>query len=734
MQRKWGFALKNKLVGMLVMLFLVFTILPVYAFADNYNVVVSVKNNEVTFNGGNISYVGKDITLRVVDNYSRNILVDQRKADSDGNYSFGPFTLENGDYTAYVGGISAPESKTFSISSQLPPTLSTNANLKTLQLNEGSLDFSANKTDYSVSVGNRISSVTLTAAADETNATVKIKNETTTLKVIILNEGSNLVPVEVTAQDGITKKTYNVTIKKAAAETATSGTTIPVTNEPLTITVGSGITNTKISVPNTTDGTTRTATLPFIEVNAVSTSLGGNVSVSIPEGTVVTAPDTWDGKIKLPEFQDNSSVTVSHANVSSVIEVGAPDVALTFNKAVRLLVPGQAGKSAGYVRSGVFHAITTTLGADNQATADLLPVGGEAKIDVGNDLVIWTKHFTQFVSYTDLITTPNGEVSGPGVSPLSPNTAIINVSNGGTVSLNGATITVPAGVVNSSNSSFKVTVNKVTDTSGIPMDSSSKLISDIFDISKDITGDFSKLVQVTLPFDKNKVDLNQSIVSIYWFNEETKKWIQLDNPQVDNSGATVTGSVTHFTKFAVLATTKPITPVAFTDTKGHWAEKSILELVQKGSINGYPDGTFKPDNKITRAEFVSLIVKAFNLKEQVGKEFADTKNHWAKTAIATATSQGIVNGYSDTTFGPDDAISREQMAAIIIRAAQISLVAQVTTYTDNSEISDWAKEAISTANSKGLLNGYEDGKIKPKGNTTRAEAATVILRALVLKK
>ncbi|NOU63324.1 Ig domain-containing protein group 2 domain-containing protein [Paenibacillus sp. LMG 31461] len=521
-------------------------------------------------------------------------------------------------------------------------------------------------------------------------------------------------------------------LSKIRTETAVSSSTIAVTNEPLTINVGSGITDVKISVPTTTDGTTRTATLPFLEVNTVSTSLGGNVSVAIPDSTIITAPDNWDGKIRLPEVQSNSSVSVSHANVNSVIEVGAPGVMLTFNKAVRLVVPGQAGKSAGYVRDGVFHEITTTLTADNQTTANLLPDGGEAKMNVGSDLVIWTKHFTQFVSYTSVdTTTPTG---GGGGAELSPNTAIIYATNGGTVTLNGAKIAVPAGSVNGNVSNFKVTVNKVVDTSSLAMDSSLKLISDVFDITKDFAGEFSKSVQITLPFDKNKVDTSQSLVSIYWLNEETKKWIQLENPQLDSSGATVTGSVNHFTKFAVLASAKPSTPIALSDTKGHWAEKSILELVQKGSIHGYPDGTFKPDTNITRAEFVSIIVKAFNLKEQMGKIFADTSNHWAKNAIATAASQGIINGYSDTAFGPDDTISREQMAAIIVRAAQISLVAEVSTFTDRSEISDWAIEAISAANSKGLMNGYEDGTVKPKGKATRAEAATVILRALALKK
>jgi hypothetical protein len=640
-----------------------------------------------------------------------------------------PTDADLGRYTVIAGKDTDVATDAFVVTTAT--TASSNAKLKTLQVSEGSLVFSADQTDYSVSVGNSVSVVTITAAADDTNATVKINSETTISKAITLNVGPNTVPIEVTAQDGVTQKTYNLTIKRAAAETAASGATISVTTEPVTITVGSGITDAKISVPISSDGT---ATLPFVEVMAASTSLGGNVSVSIPDGTVVTAPDNWDGKIKLPEVQSNSSVTINNANVNSVIEIGSPSVTLTFNKAVRLLVPSQAGKSAGYVRSGLFHAITTTLGADNQKAADALPVGGEAKIDVGSDLVIWTKHFTQFVSYTAVTPTPTPvPAGGGGGGAVSMNTDIIYAASGGTVTLNGAKIVVPAGAVNGNISNFKVTVNKVTDTSILPIDSSSKLISDVFDISKDITGEFTKPVQITLPFDKNSVDMGLSTVSIYWFNEDTKKWIQLDNPQVDSDNTTVTGSVNHFTKFAVLATAKPAIP-ALSDTKGHWAEKNIQEMIQMGSINGYPDGTFKPDNNITRAEFVSIIVKAFKFKEQDGKVFADTNSHWAKNLIATAAANGIISGYRDTTFGPNDPITREQMAAIIVKAAQIEMVTEGKAYNDQLEISEWAKAAIATATSKGLMNGYQDGTLKPKGNSSRAEAVTVILRALPFRK
>ena len=96
---------------------------------------------------------------------------------------------------------------------------------------------------------------------------------------------------------------------------------------------------------------------------------------------------------------------------------------------------------------------------------------------------------------------------------------------------------------------------------------------------------------------------------------------------------------------------KPIEELG-ADIVGHWAEKDIKTLMEKGAITGYPDKTFKPNNSITRAEFASVLVKAFELETKTGKIFSDTAEHWAKDIIATSNAHGIVDGYSDEKFGP----------------------------------------------------------------------------------
>ncbi|MEW9698163.1 S-layer homology domain-containing protein [Paenibacillus sp. SI8] len=518
-----------------------------------------------------------------------------------------------------------------------------------------------------------------------------------------------------------------------APASITTGEKIQLSGSPVNIVVPSGVTGTSVQVTTATYGSNKQATVPSVEVKAI-TSIG-DVSVKIPNGATITAPLNWDGTIKLPEVLPNNSVTVNNGTVAAVIEIGSPNVTLTFDKAVRLLIPNQAGKKAGFIRSGIFTPITNTVSADSQEAADKeIAAGGEAKIDVGSDLVIWTKHFTQFVSYTSSNSQSDYHSSGSGTSSATSGLAI-TASAGGTVELNGAKIAIPAGAMKSD---AKVTVEKVTNTADLVKDSTFKLVSDVFEIKKDAEGEFTKDVTITLPFDKTKTDLAKSTVSIYWFDESSEKWMELDNPKVDADQAIVTGSVKHFTKFAILAknkgqsSTQGAEPASLelSDIKGHWAETNIRELIKSGAIDGYPKGTFSPEKSITRAEFASVLVKAFKLQEKSGKGFADTANHWAKKSIETAAAYEIVSGYSVSTFGPDDLITREQMAVMIAKAAKLPAASSNKTFADSAEISDWAKASVASAVANSIVNGYENGAFKPNANATRAEAVTVIVKAL----
>ncbi|MGB4377511.1 MAG: S-layer homology domain-containing protein [bacterium] len=175
-------------------------------------------------------------------------------------------------------------------------------------------------------------------------------------------------------------------------------------------------------------------------------------------------------------------------------------------------------------------------------------------------------------------------------------------------------------------------------------------------------------------------------------------------------------------------------PGELADISGHWAKEFIRELVERGAIGGYPDGTFKPDNKITRAEFVTILVKAFGLEGKGDRVFADTAGHWAREAIAAAAQLGIVSGYDANTFGPNDPVTREQMATMLVKAAGLEPWAGEVTFADGGKVAAWAREAVVTAVHHAVISGYPDYTFRPQGNATRAEAATVVVKALTAAK
>ncbi len=175
---------------------------------------------------------------------------------------------------------------------------------------------------------------------------------------------------------------------------------------------------------------------------------------------------------------------------------------------------------------------------------------------------------------------------------------------------------------------------------------------------------------------------------------------------------------------------KPI-PICH-DIKGSWAEININKLLSLGVISGYPDGSFRPEQKITRAEFTSLLVKAFKPTPKKGKVFTDTDRHWAQSDIATSVAHGIVHGYSDTIFAPEQLITREQMAVMIVNASNLAKTGQSKKFSDAERVSSWAKEAVDVAAGHQLISGYPDGTYKPLHNATRAEAATILVKTLGL--
>ena len=338
----------------------------------------------------------------------------------------------------------------------------------------------------------------------------------------------------------------------------------------------------------------------------------GTVTMELMRGTRLSGGSSL---FQAPLYGTTPSRTIENATINGVYKAGSEG--MTANHAVRLVLPGQAGKTVAYLENGKYKTVNKRLSTDSQAAADaeLLPEGGTRRIDSGNDLILWTTVLGEFVTYTktDVVVTP--PVTGPGYG-----------SNTGS------------------------------------------------------TG---------------------------------------------STGSTGTG---------LLGNTTPPAKNRFTDTIGHWAQADIEEMAEKGIVTGVTATTFEPDRSITRAEFATLIVKALGLESRMTAGFSDVAaDAWYYPYVNAAANVGIIAGY-DGTFRPDDRITREEMAVILGKATVFMEKkagrGAIARFADSTEISDWAYEYVDEAATAGLISGMPDGTFAPHQYTTRAQAASVIKRLL----
>lgn len=164
----------------------------------------------------------------------------------------------------------------------------------------------------------------------------------------------------------------------------------------------------------------------------------------------------------------------------------------------------------------------------------------------------------------------------------------------------------------------------------------------------------------------------------------------------------------------------------FSDIKNHWAEAVIGEFVNKGYINGYDDNTFRPNDSIKRAEFIKLVNQYFGFSEKGESAFIDVdEESWYYEDVLIATNKGYINGYDDNTFKPENNITREEACKIIGTILNISSDG-ITKFKDNSSISSWAVKYVDGLIDKGIIRGYSDNTFKPQNHITRAESVKTI--------
>lgn len=176
-------------------------------------------------------------------------------------------------------------------------------------------------------------------------------------------------------------------------------------------------------------------------------------------------------------------------------------------------------------------------------------------------------------------------------------------------------------------------------------------------------------------------------------------------------------------------------PASFSDLSDHWAEKAILQAADQGIVGGYPDGTFRPEQQIKREEFFTLLSNILTEKPDTSKttlEFSDVvTGEWYIAVIKTAVAGGMTSGYPDGTFGIGKSMTREeaaQVAASVIPKETSGGGLGVESVKDESQISDWAYDAVDLMFRKGYMKGDPEGNFRPSAPVTRAEATQILLQ------
>lgn len=244
-----------------------------------------------------------------------------------------------------------------------------------------------------------------------------------------------------------------------------------------------------------------------------------------------------------------------------------------------------------------------------------------------------------------------------------------------------------------------------------------------------------KPVFITLSYTGATVDEDK--LGAYWYNEQTSQWEYVGG-KVNKADKTVTFKTGHLSKYALLESLK-----TFSDIADHWARRDIEIMAARGVAKGVSASEFMPDATVTRAQFAALLARITGATVDPAKQasFSDVPaSAWYAKEVAAAYAAGLIKGYDENTFGPNDPVTREQIAAMAVRAMntagvmkpldETSVQSRLRTFTDGQEISGWARQSVADASAAGILRGYPSGEFKPASEATRAEGIVMLKRMM----
>jgi hypothetical protein len=166
------------------------------------------------------------------------------------------------------------------------------------------------------------------------------------------------------------------------------------------------------------------------------------------------------------------------------------------------------------------------------------------------------------------------------------------------------------------------------------------------------------------------------------------------------------------------------------DYDSHWAKATIQSAISSGIVEGYQDGSFKPDNSITRAEFSEMVNNVFSFTEMAEITYLDVPSDaWYSPVMSKAKAAGYLEGYPDGTIKPGEHITRQEVAVIISRLKSLTTESTTLSFTDAASVASWSKQAVIAVVDANIMIGYPNDSFMPIAPITRAEALVTIMRA-----
>jgi hypothetical protein len=222
-------------------------------------------------------------------------------------------------------------------------------------------------------------------------------------------------------------------------------------------------------------------------------------------------------------------------------------------------------------------------------------------------------------------------------------------------------------------------------------------------------------------------------LALAWYDKTKGQWVAI--PAVfDVAKGLLLARVNHFSDYAVFVRQEKKSFADVTPASCGWAQAAIEELAGAGIVAGVDGSHFEPGRAVTRAEFASLLVKVLGLNAQAGAKnpFKDVKDGaWYAEAVTTAAANGLVKGYDDGSFRPEKTITREEVAAMLVRALNLPATKEKLAFKDSDRVSAWARNSVAVAAAHGLVKGLADGSFRPGAAASRAECAVMVYRMLV---